>query len=86
MSAMSSGFRSATRLTCWSWLDVMPPPAPVIEFKPIENASLLMTTPSTTYRGKNAPFTVLAPRIVTCMPPPGAPLFCVMTAPGWTKS
>ena len=25
---------------------------------------------------------MLAPRIVTCMPPPGAPLFAVMTAPG----
>ena len=48
MSSMSSGFRSATRLTCWSWLEVMPPPAPVIEFRPIGVASLLMTTPSTT--------------------------------------
>ena len=25
---------------------------------------------------------MLLPRICTCTPPPGAPLFCVMTAPG----
>ena len=60
----------------------MPPPAPVIEFKPVPNASLFTMTPSTTYSGWNAPFTVLLPRIWSCTPPPGAPLFCVITAPG----
>jgi hypothetical protein len=48
MFSMSSGAMSAMRFAIWSWLELMPLPALVIEFRPVAIAALLMSTPSTT--------------------------------------
>ena len=45
-------------------------------------ATSLMMTPSTTYSGADRPFSVDTPRSFTWIPPPGAPEFCWMAAPG----
>src|SRR3989454_5780089 len=39
-------------------------------------------TPSTTKRGSGFPITVLLPRNWICVPPPGAPEFWLIIAPG----
>src|SRR5439155_12253086 len=41
-----------------------------------------MMTPSTTYSGEERPLSVDTPRNFTWIPPPGAPEFCWITAPG----
>ena len=48
MLSISSGAMSAMRFAIWSWLELMPPPAFVIEFRPVAIDALLMSTPSTT--------------------------------------
>src|SRR5207302_72166 len=45
-------------------------------------ATSLMMTPSTTYSGEDNPLSVDTPRSFTWMPPPGAPEFCWIAAPG----
>src|SRR5438132_14058892 len=45
-------------------------------------ATSLMMTPSTTYNGEESPLRVDTPRSFTWIPPPGAPEFCWITAPG----
>src|SRR6266496_6683991 len=82
--SMSYGFKSAMRFTwpCWSgdgfdpWFDC------VTTSWLLGMATSLMITPYTTYNGADRPFKVDTPRSFTWMPPPGAPEFCWMTAPG----
>ncbi len=87
MDSISCGFKSATRFTRASWLPPMPAavvraPALVMELAPAETASLEMITPSTTKSGWPAPRIDVTPRICICAPPPGAPLFIAIIAPG----
>src|SRR3989475_1076665 len=57
-------------------------PAPVTELAPSDTASFEMMTPSTTKSGWPAPRIDVMPRIWIWPPPPGAPLFIEMMAPG----
>ena len=59
----------------------MPPPALVIEFRPVAIDALLTRTPSTTYSGLDEPLMDVVPRSWICAPPPGAPEFVEITAP-----
>src|SRR5437899_2766832 len=56
-------------------------PAPVMELAPSEMASFEMMTPSITNSGCPFPRIDVIPRICTCAPPPGAPLFIEIVAP-----
>ena len=56
-------------------------PAPVIVLAPSEMASFEMMTPSITNSGCPFPRIDVTPRICTCAPPPGAPLFMEIVAP-----
>src|SRR2546425_1361062 len=57
-------------------------PAPVTELAPSDTASFEMMTPSTTKSGWPAPRIDVMPRIWIWPPPPGAPVFIEMMAPG----
>src|SRR2546426_10078058 len=57
-------------------------PAPVTELAPSDTASFEMITPSTTKSGWPAPRIDVWPGIATRPPPPGAPVFIEMIAPG----
>ena len=70
MLSMSFGFRSASRFTTWSWLEVVEPPERVMEVRPDAKDAFEMMTPSTTYNGSPCPRIEVAPRIWICMPPP----------------
>src|SRR5207249_167049 len=80
---MSLGFKSARRLTGLSWLDALPPAAAaVMAFMLLPIASFAITSPSTTIKGSTPPLIVVTPRKLICPPPPGAPEFIWITAPG----
>ena len=57
-------------------------PAPVMLLAPSEMASFEMMAPSITNSGCPFPRMEVTPRICTWAPPPGAPLFIEITAPG----
>src|SRR5213592_1485377 len=57
-------------------------PAPVTLLAPSEMASFEMMTPSITNSGCPLPRIDVTPRICICAPPPGAPLFIEIVAPG----
>ena len=80
---MSSGLMSAMRLVGLSWLRGLPPHwAQLTAFWPLGIAALLTTMPSTTQSGSVPALMVETPRRFTWMPPPGAPEFCWIRAPG----
>ena len=71
------------RLVGLSWFRGLPPAwAWVTASAPFGIASLLITTPSTTNSGSLPATMVETPRRFTCMPPPGAPEFAWISAPG----
>ncbi len=80
---MSLGFRSAMRLTALSWVEALPPAAAaVMAFRLLAIASLAITSPSTTISGSTPALIVVTPRRLIWPPPPGAPEFIWMSAPG----
>src|SRR5207247_9755449 len=75
MFSMSLGLRSAIRLTWLSWVsEGFDPCVDLVTALWLEGmATMLTTTPSTTYRGSDEPWIDVTPRISICIPPPGAP-------------
>ena len=71
------------RFTELSWVDAFPPAAAaVMAFMLLGIASFAITRPSTTMSGSTPPLIVVTPRRLIWPPPPGAPEFIWMTAPG----
>ena len=81
---MSSGLRSAIRLTAFPWVVVNRPSgkAPVIVLTPGCVAASLMMRPSTTYSGELLPMMDVTPRRLMLAPPPGAGELLRIMAPG----
>ncbi len=82
MLAMSSGLRSARRLTALSWLEAFwPPDADVIALASEAMAASLTICPSMTNSGEADALIEEMPRSCTCTPPPGAPELEEIVAP-----
>ena len=80
---MSLGFRSAIRFTALSCgLGLPPAAAAVIASMLLWIASFAITMPSTTMSGSTPPLMVVTPRRLIWPPPPGAPEFIWIRAPG----
>ena len=70
------------RFTPLSWFTGCNPDDRVTAVRPGFRTSLLTMTPSTTQSGSLEPLMDVMPRICTWPPPPGAPEFIWMFAPG----